>query len=49
MFDLEVISGRIRLKIPRMIQLIIIGPDYADAVIEFTNDFFQHVHVMPER
>jgi len=28
---------------------IIIGPEYADAVIEFTRDFFQHVYVMPER
>jgi Domain of unknown function (DUF4145) len=29
--------------------VIIIGPTYADAVIEFTRDFFQHVYVMPER
>lgn len=28
---------------------IIIGSEYADAVIEFTRDFFQHVYVMPER
>jgi hypothetical protein len=28
---------------------IIIGPDYSDAVIEFTRDFFQHVYVMPRR
>jgi hypothetical protein len=28
---------------------ILIGPEYADAVIEFTRDFFQHVYVMPER
>jgi hypothetical protein len=28
---------------------IIIGPQYADAVLEFTRDFFQHVYVMPER
>jgi hypothetical protein len=27
---------------------IIIGAEYADAVIEFTRDFFQHVYVMPE-
>jgi hypothetical protein len=26
-----------------------IGPEYSDAVIEFTRDFFQHVYVMPER
>jgi hypothetical protein len=28
---------------------IVIGPEYSDAVIEFTRDFFQHVYVMPER
>ncbi len=28
---------------------IIIGPEYSDAVVEFTRDFFQHVYVMPER
>jgi hypothetical protein len=28
---------------------ITIGPLYADAVIEFTREFFQHVYVMPER
>ena len=28
---------------------IIVGPNYSDAVIEFTRDFFQHVYVMPER
>jgi hypothetical protein len=26
-----------------------IGPEYSDAVVEFTRDFFQHVYVMPER
>ena len=26
-----------------------IGMEYADAVIEFTREFFQHVYVMPER
>ena len=29
--------------------VIVIGATYADAVIEFTRDFFQHVYVMPER
>jgi len=29
--------------------VITIGPLYADAVIEFARDFFQHVYVMPER
>jgi hypothetical protein len=29
--------------------LIVIGAVYADAVIEFSGDFFQHVYVMPER
>jgi Domain of unknown function (DUF4145) len=29
--------------------VIIISPEYADAVIEFTRDYFQHVYVMPER
>ncbi|MDP2999187.1 MAG: DUF4145 domain-containing protein [Bryobacterales bacterium] len=29
--------------------IITIGSRYADAVIEFTRDFFQHVFVMPER
>lgn len=29
--------------------MIVIGPEYSDAVIEFTRDFFQHVYVMPER
>src|ERR1700735_764064 len=29
--------------------VIIIGPEYADAVLEFTRDFFQHVYVMPDR
>jgi hypothetical protein len=28
---------------------ITIGPEYADAVLEFTREFFQHVYVMPER
>src|SRR5579864_983590 len=28
---------------------IIMGPEYADAVVEFTRDFFHHVYVMPER
>lgn len=28
---------------------ITIGPVYADAVLEFTRDFFQHVYVMPAR
>jgi hypothetical protein len=28
---------------------IVIGVQYADAVIEFTRDFFQHVYVIPER
>ncbi len=28
---------------------IIIGPEYSNAVIEFTRDFFQHVYVMPAR
>jgi hypothetical protein len=28
---------------------IVMGPEYADAVLEFTGDFFQHVYVMPER
>jgi hypothetical protein len=28
---------------------IVIDATYADAVIEFTRDFFQHVYVMPER
>ena len=30
-------------------EAIIIGPEYSDAVIEFTRDFFQHVYVMPAR
>ena len=28
---------------------IIIGSDYADAVLEFCKDYFPHVYVMPER
>jgi hypothetical protein len=28
---------------------ILIGSEYADAVLEFTRDFFQHVYVTPER
>jgi hypothetical protein len=28
---------------------IIISAEYADAVVEFTRDLFQHVFVMPER
>jgi hypothetical protein len=28
---------------------IIMGAEYADAVVEFTRDFFHHVYVMPER
>jgi len=28
---------------------IVIGSDYADAVIEFTRDLFQHLFVMPAR
>jgi hypothetical protein len=34
---------------PNDASVIIIGAEYADAVIEFTRDFFQHVYVMPER
>ncbi len=29
--------------------LIVMGPEYADAVLEFTRDFFHHVYVMPAR
>lgn len=28
---------------------IVIGPEYADAVIEFTRDYFQYVYVNPKR
>lgn len=28
---------------------IVIGPEYSDAVLEFTRDLFQHVYVMPVR
>jgi Domain of unknown function (DUF4145) len=28
---------------------IVIGPEYADAVIEFTREFFQHVYVLAQR
>lgn len=28
---------------------IVIGPEYSDAVLEFTRDFFHHVYVMPVR
>ena len=34
---------------PKDANAVVIGAEYADAVIEFTREFFQHVYVMPER